>query len=62
MELRKHELTVLGRDLADDSDLLNASAGEIIEARSMRGTWRVVVEIQNRWDKEVSTFRGLVRW
>jgi hypothetical protein len=58
----KHELTVLGCDLAEDFDLLNASDGQIIDAPAMRGTRSVVVEIQNKRDKDATTFRVLVRW
>ncbi len=56
----KHELTVLGCDIAADFDLLNSSDGQIIEAPAMRG--RGVVQIEKRRDKDTSIFCVLVRW
>ena len=57
----KHELTVLGCDVGEDFDLLNASDGQITEAPAMRGGWKVVVQIQKKRDKDASIFCVLVR-
>jgi hypothetical protein len=57
----KHELTVLGCDIAEDFDLLNAADGQIIEAPAMRGGWRVVVQIEKKREKDSSIFCVLVR-
>jgi hypothetical protein len=55
----RHELTVLGCDIADDFDLLNASEGQIIETSAMRGR---VVQVEKKRDKDASIFCVLVRW
>jgi hypothetical protein len=57
----KHELTVLGCDIAGDFDLLGASDGEILEAAAMRGGWSVVVQIEKKRDKDASIFSVLIR-
>jgi hypothetical protein len=57
----KHELTVLGCDMAEGFDLLNAPDGQIVEAPAMRGAWRVVVQIEKKRDKDASVFSVLVR-
>jgi hypothetical protein len=57
----KHELTVLGCDLVEGFDLLNASDGEILEAPAMRGHSKVVVQIAMKREKDASSFCVLVR-
>ena len=53
----RHELEVLGYDLADSFDLLSASDGETIQAPGLRGKRPVVVEIQNERIQDACTFR-----
>jgi hypothetical protein len=55
----KHELTVLGCDIADDFDLLDASEGQTIETPGIRGR---VVQIEKKRDKDASIFCVVVRW
>ncbi len=57
----KHELTVLGCDIAGDFDLLGAADGQIVEAPATRGGWRVVVQIEKKRDKDASIFSVAVR-
>ena len=56
----KHDLTVLGWDVAEDFDLLDAADDQIIEAPAMRGGRRVIVQIQRKRDKDASIFNVLV--
>lgn len=56
----RHSLTLLGIDIAEDFDLLNATDGEIIEAPATRG--RMVVQIERKRDKDASIFCVLVKW
>lgn len=53
----RHELEVLGYDLADSFDLLSASDGETIQAPGLRGKRPIVVEIQNERIQDACTFR-----
>jgi hypothetical protein len=55
----KHELTVLGCDIAEDFDLLDASEGQTIETPGIRGR---VVRIEKKRDKDASIFCVLVKW
>jgi len=57
----KHELTVLGCDIAGDFDLLGTSDGEILETPAMRGGWKVVVQIEKKRDKDASVFSVFIR-
>lgn len=57
----KHELTVLGCDIGSDFDLFNAGDGQIVETPATRGGRRVVVQIENKRDKDASVFCVCVR-
>jgi hypothetical protein len=57
----RHELTILGCDIAADVDLLDASDGQIVEAPAMRGASKVFVQIEKKRDKDASIFSVLVR-
>jgi hypothetical protein len=57
----KHELTVLGCDLVEGFDLLNASDGQTLEAPAMRGHSSVVVQVEMKREKDASHFCVLVK-
>ena len=57
----KHELTVLGCDIAGDFDLLRAADEEMTEAPGTRGGWNVVVQIEKKRDKNASVFSVSIR-
>lgn len=58
----RHDLEVLGCEIGEPFDLLEAPAGETIEAPAMRGSIRVIVQIENQRIADASTFRVLVKW
>jgi len=57
----KHELAILGCDVAVNFDLLAVSDGQVVETPAMRGGRRVVVQIEKKRDKDACIFCALVR-
>ena len=55
----KHELAILGCEIPEDFDLLNAFEGQTRETPAVRGR---VVQIEKKRDKDASIFCVLVKW